>query len=567
MEIRTRLELLNKPNNHLKWMYDYENFPLAQDATQADEDIEETSTRINYGTPAPDIPTSNVPCGGCGALLHCRDTSIPGYIPSEIFTQYNKLGGIKLEGIHCQRCHFLEHYNMALQVRVSPDDYPKVLQKISEKDRALVILMVDLLDFPCSIWPGISDLIGKGRPIIVVGNKVDLLPDDGKGYLHRVKENLVNSMKENGFGMTNIKHVGLISAKTGFGIEELITRLHSLWQYKGDVYIVGCTNVGKSSLFNALLQSDYCKHAAEDLLQRATTSPWPGTTLNLLKFPILRPSGWRLYARHKRLENARHLEKQENELRQRMYKKTKNPKYASVIGKIERTFTDIDPVDETKDNFAMQMRSHGGALKPVGLDMKDKRYALAKWCYDTPGVVQPEQIIHHFTTDELMKVFPNVLIRSRTFSLSPGTSLYIAGIARIDYCEGLRKCRFTVFASYALPITICKTESADSLYDELLRSDAFAVPINNEDRLKLWPGLQSSKQFTVTGLDRDTSCADLVLSSAGWVAITPDTANKCVVQGWTPEGRGIYLRDSLLPNIVRFKGKKVRGSCAYKTKK
>lgn len=32
--------------------------------------------------------------------------------------------------------------------------------------------MVDLLDFPCSIWPGIVDIIGTDRPIIIVGNKV-----------------------------------------------------------------------------------------------------------------------------------------------------------------------------------------------------------------------------------------------------------------------------------------------------------------------------------------------------------------------------------------------------------
>jgi ribosome biogenesis GTPase A len=51
----------------------------------------------------------------------------------------------------------------------------------------------------------------------------------------------------------------------------------------GDVYLLGCTNVGKSTLFNALLQSDYCKVKAVDLIQRATTSPWPGTTINLLK--------------------------------------------------------------------------------------------------------------------------------------------------------------------------------------------------------------------------------------------------------------------------------------------
>ena len=52
----------------------------------------------------------------------------------------------------------------------------------------------------------------------------------------------------------------------------------------GDVYLLGCTNAGKSTLFNTLLQSDFCKSQAVDIVQRATTSPWPGTTSNLLKF-------------------------------------------------------------------------------------------------------------------------------------------------------------------------------------------------------------------------------------------------------------------------------------------
>lgn len=46
---------------------------------------------------------------------------------------------------------------------------------------------------------------------------------------------------------------------------------------------MGCTNVGKSSLFNIFLQSDLCKPKASDLVQKATISQWPGTTLNLLK--------------------------------------------------------------------------------------------------------------------------------------------------------------------------------------------------------------------------------------------------------------------------------------------
>lgn len=54
-------------------------------------------------------------------------------------------------------------------------------------------------------------------------------------------------------------------------------------------------------MFNALLQSDFCKVQAIDLIQRATTSPWPGTTLSLLKFPLTNPNKWRVYERTKRL--------------------------------------------------------------------------------------------------------------------------------------------------------------------------------------------------------------------------------------------------------------------------
>ena len=51
-----------------------------------------------------------------------------------------------------------------------------------------------------------------------------------------------------------------------------------------DLYIVGTANAGKSSLFNALLASDYCKSSARDLIERATVSVWPGD-LEFVKLP------------------------------------------------------------------------------------------------------------------------------------------------------------------------------------------------------------------------------------------------------------------------------------------
>ena len=56
---------------------------------------------------------------------------------------------------------------------MSPDDYPKTLEHLRDKD-ALILLVVDLLDFPGSVWPNILDLLGKKKKIILIGNKVAL---------------------------------------------------------------------------------------------------------------------------------------------------------------------------------------------------------------------------------------------------------------------------------------------------------------------------------------------------------------------------------------------------------
>uniref|UniRef100_A0A6P7H0B3 Nitric oxide-associated protein 1-like n=1 Tax=Diabrotica virgifera virgifera TaxID=50390 RepID=A0A6P7H0B3_DIAVI len=98
---------------------------------------------------------------------------------------------------------------------------------------SLVILMVDLTDFPCSIWPGIADILGPKTPIFVVGNKIDLIPKDDVKFIPNIKQKVVDYMKLNGFGTSKILDVALISAKTGYGIEDLITSLHSLWKVKG----------------------------------------------------------------------------------------------------------------------------------------------------------------------------------------------------------------------------------------------------------------------------------------------------------------------------------------------
>lgn len=505
-EVRRRFET---PTAIKKWMLDYDNY----DDSLVEEEVDENNCSINYGTPDPSLAISNVPCGGCGALLHCKDTSIPGYIPSEIFKNCFTDGGATLESIVCQRCHFLKNYNLALQVQVTPDDYPKVLASISQQG-GLVILLVDLLDFPCSIWPGIGEIFGHKIPMIVVGNKVDLLPQDSKHFLKHIKQTLLNYVKLQGFATFNIKEVALISAKTGFGVEDLITKLNSLNRLKGDVFIVGCTNVGKSSLFNALIQSDYCKTQAIDLIQRATTSVWPGTTLNLLKFPIKRPAGFRQYLREKRLEMMHKVNQQEKQLRMEQLRRTKNPKYASLIGHIDVTKSPDLRKAEPTDLFAQSLGNISGTLT-MGVNESRKEFVHSKWCFDTPGVVQPDQLIHLLTTEELLLTLPKQLILPRTLCIKPKSSMFIGGLARLDFLEGPTSIRFTVFASKELPLTVCGLEDAEEVYQELLGSDLFKVPTGDSERLSKWPNLELAKVFTFKGVSWYKSSHDVVLSNAG----------------------------------------------------
>lgn len=136
-----------------------------------------------------------------------------------------------------------------------------------------------------------------------------------------------------------------------------------------------------------LLQSDYCKSQAADLIQRATTSPWPGTTLNLLKFPILRPSEWRLLLRVHRLQSMNKLIAKDKTLRQMKLIETKDPKNATLIGYLDRTFKPDSPLEKVDDLFTTKSN-----VPQMGINENAPEYKSSRWCYDTPGVVHPDQV-------------------------------------------------------------------------------------------------------------------------------------------------------------------------------
>ncbi|RVE67532.1 hypothetical protein OJAV_G00104470 [Oryzias javanicus] len=548
------------------------DFPLDESILSADSKKKKKKTRVEargghkvFGSPDADEPVSDTCCSGCGAVMHCVAVDVPGYLPSEKYKTLLMEG--QLDGAICQRCHLLTHHHKALNLQLTRDQYREVVQQI-RPHKALVLLIVDLLDLPDSIVPDLSGLVGTNKNIVVLGNKVDLLPGDSPNYLQRIKRQLSEYCKEAGFG-SQVTDIHLVSAKTGYGVEGLISSLQRSWKYKGDVYLVGSANVGKSSLFNTLLESDYCKSRASDVIHKATISPWPGTTLNLLKFPIINPTPYRMFRRQKRLKEAEH--QTENELTPQELKRLQQfSRQGYLLGRVGRTFRSDEPKrDEIEfDPDSLAFGEDGEPAKTTVHQSHDKlshnELKDAHWLFDTPGIIKENDILHLLQEKEVQMVVPARAVVPRTFVLQPGMSLFVGALFRIDFLQGEKSCWFSVMASSLVPVHITSLDKADSIYEKHAGRVLLGVPTGGLERMKTFPAL-IHQDFSLEGRGYLEAAADIKLSSAGWVAVTAVEGKQLQLRVHGPLGAGFGLRTPpLLPHVVNLKGERIRKSPAYK---
>ncbi|XP_076794823.1 nitric oxide-associated protein 1 isoform X4 [Arvicanthis niloticus] len=424
--------------------------------------------------PVPELPDAPVPpsgiyCSGCGAELHCQHPGLPGFLPGDKFRDAVQAEGGPTRTV-CQRCWLLVHHRRALRLQVSRDQYLELVSAaLRRPGPALVLYMVDLLDLPDALLPDLPKLVGP-KQLFVLGNKVDLLPQDAPGYLQRLRKRLWDDCIRAGLvvapghrgpqypldeiknqnppsrSRTVVKDVRLISAKTGYGVEELISALQRSWRYRGDVYLVGTTNAGKSTLFNTLLESDYCTAKGSEAIDRATISPWPGTTLNLLKFPICNPTPYRMFKRQKRLqEDATKAEEDLSEQEQSQLNQLK--KHGYIVGRVGRTFLhSTEQKEEVPFEFDADSLAFDMGNEPVGsvhkntkqIELTPEDVKDAHWFYDTPGITKESCILNLLTEKEIDIVLPTHSIIPRTFVLKPGMVLFLGGIARIDFLQDIK---------------------------------------------------------------------------------------------------------------------------------
>jgi nitric-oxide synthase len=141
-------------------------------------------------------------------------------------------------------------------------------------EKALIVKLVDIVDFNGSFLARVRDFAGA-NPIILVITKVDLLPRDTD--LNCIGDWVVESVVKK---KLNVLSVHLTSSKSLVGITGVISEIQQ--EKKGrDVYILGSANVGKSAFISALLRTMAYKDpvAAAAQKYKPIQSAVPGTTL------------------------------------------------------------------------------------------------------------------------------------------------------------------------------------------------------------------------------------------------------------------------------------------------
>ncbi|KAJ3175382.1 hypothetical protein HDU87_006202 [Geranomyces variabilis] len=483
------------------------------------------STRPLRRLSAEGKPTTRVGpklCTGCGAPFQTTTPDAPGYYPtsrdskprppsvhaatattpredgtltpSELraLLQASSSAATGEEARVCKRCHDLRHSNMQRK-RVYPDA-DKLLADVRVNAGGLVVCIVDVTDYPASVVRELSQLVGVEKPILLVGNKVDLLPPEipRDVLVRRLKKVAVD------LGIVNLRDVLLTSAHDGSGLFELCEAVAPVQAQGHNVYLVGQSNVGKSAIVQALREM-----AGLEKDRGPTASIMPGTTVGMVEIDM--------------------------DLSQFA------PPSTGVAS--EEQHVD-DPAKPTPSPGGLYDTPPGVASEEQHVDNPAKPTPSPGRLYDTPGLYSPNQITHALNARELRIAIPRKPLRAQPHTIKVNHTVFLGGLYRLDIIYAPNPVHLVFFTATSLPIHPCRTSRADALYAKHLGATDSPImfPPIGPARARAVPKLERLRMFKVT------DAIDLCFGGLGWVHIH----GQAHIVAYTPGGAPVILsRDPL----------------------
>lgn len=193
-------------------------------------------------------------CSGCGALFQSEDINKEGYVRKELYDTSSI----------CERCFRIRNYNEYQIIEKDNEKFIEILKQISNTND-LVVLVIDLLNINMDLLE-ITKYIKND--ILIAYTKRDLLP-------LKIKDEKLLSYD---IGFKVIDSV-IVSSNKNYNLDLLLEKIND-YKKSNNIYIVGFSNVGKSTLINKLIYN----YSNKDSF--ITTSMLPSTTIDMIKIEL-----------------------------------------------------------------------------------------------------------------------------------------------------------------------------------------------------------------------------------------------------------------------------------------